>query len=167
MSMHMNTAIGTKLIHFAPMTRLEYNDYRGWSVPEDENPEDEGYLVEYMNGGPANHPDHEGYISWSPQEVFDQAYRAIDNLPFSMAMEALQTGMVVCRAGWNGKGMFLYKVPAGKYQAQHPAARATFGNDVPYGPYIALKTAQDNVMPWQPSNGDMLANDWEIVSNLS
>ena len=61
-----------------PMNRGEYNLYRGWSVPADEDPNDDGYLVEYTDGGRSNHPDHEGYISWSPKEVFDKGYTATE-----------------------------------------------------------------------------------------
>lgn len=60
-----------------PMTRGEYNEYRGWVVPEDENPSDEGFLVEYTDGGASNHPKHEGYISWSPKGVFEKGYTAV------------------------------------------------------------------------------------------
>ena len=73
--MTFKTYIGTKKILATPMNRKEYNDYRGWEVPEDENPDDEGYLVEYVDGGKSNHPDHAGYISWSPKDVFERAYR--------------------------------------------------------------------------------------------
>jgi hypothetical protein len=34
---------------------------------------------------------------------------------------------------------------------------------VPYGAYIAMKTAQENVVPWLPSQTDVLADDWVIV----
>ena len=65
---------GTKQVYATPMTRLEYNQYRGWELPADENGADSGYLVEYIDGGKANHPDHHGCISWSPAEVFANAY---------------------------------------------------------------------------------------------
>ncbi len=71
------TYIGAKLLRAEPMTRAAYNDYRGWKLPENENGDDEGYLVEYNDGGAPNHPDHAGYISWSPKEQFDNAYRAV------------------------------------------------------------------------------------------
>lgn len=70
----MRKYIGVKLILAKPMTRLEYNIYRGWELPQDEDGSDLGYLVEYVDGGKSNHPDHEGYISWSPAEVFERAY---------------------------------------------------------------------------------------------
>ena len=37
--------LGTKLVNMKPMTRQDYNDFRGWALPEDENGADEGYLV--------------------------------------------------------------------------------------------------------------------------
>ena len=46
----MKQYIGTKIIQAKPMNRGEYNKYRGWEIPADENPEDEGYLVKYKDG---------------------------------------------------------------------------------------------------------------------
>lgn len=63
-----------KVVRAAPMNRTDYNKLRGWEVPADENPADAGYLVEYIDGGPANHPDYQGYISWSPAAVFESGY---------------------------------------------------------------------------------------------
>ena len=67
-----------KTVTATPMNRLDYNTYRGWQLPEDEDGTDDGYLVEYMDGGKANHPDHKGYISWSPKEQFDNGYTQVD-----------------------------------------------------------------------------------------
>jgi len=67
--------IGTKRIKASPMNRLNYNIYRGWELPNDENGSDEGFLVEYLDGGKPNHLDHKGYISWSPKEQFKNAYK--------------------------------------------------------------------------------------------
>ena len=57
-----------------PMNRGAYNALRGWEVPVLENPDNEGYLVEYLDGGDRNHADFAGYISWSPKDVFDRGY---------------------------------------------------------------------------------------------
>ncbi len=70
----MQHYVGTKIIKATPMTRGDYNVYRGWDIPADENPEDTGYLIEYTDGGQPNHPKHDGYISWSPSAVFEGAY---------------------------------------------------------------------------------------------
>ena len=71
----MKKYIGTKQVQAKPMDRYDYNEYRGWKLPEDEDPSDEGYLVEYLDGGEPNHSNHDGYISWSPKEQFDNAYK--------------------------------------------------------------------------------------------
>ena len=159
------TYIGTKIIRALPMARQEYNDYRGWELPANEDGADEGYLVEYLDGGRANDSRHAGYISWSPKDVFERAYRASDAMTFGQALEALKAGKQVARAGWNGKGQSVYLVPAASYPVQTGAAKAIFGDAalVPYRPYLALKTAQGDVATWAPSCSDALAEDWAVV----
>lgn len=71
------TYIGTKVIYAVPMNRLDYNVLRGWQVPEDENPDDEGYLVQYADGGASNLFGFSGYVSWSPKEIFERAYHPL------------------------------------------------------------------------------------------
>ena len=73
----MQLFIGTKVVKAQPMTRFEYNEFRGWQLPLDEVGSDEGYLVEYVDGGKPNVPTHEGYVSWSPAAQFDKAYHEI------------------------------------------------------------------------------------------
>lgn len=161
----MNTYIGTKIIQAEPMTRQAYNDFRGWTLPADENGSDEGFLVEYLDGGKPNTATHAGYVSWSPKAQFDAAYRPTTGLTFGLAIEALKAGKRVARAGWNGGGQFVYLVPANSYPAQTGIAKAYFGADamVPYRAYLALKTAQGDVATWAPSCSDALAEDWQIV----
>lgn len=55
------------------MTRGEYNDYRGWTVPKDENPNDEGYMVKYADD----------YVSWSPKETFEKSYHIVGVRPLN------------------------------------------------------------------------------------
>jgi len=68
---------GTKRLYATPMNRGDYNAYRGWEVPADENHADDGYLVEYVDGGKPNDQRHAGYISWSPKDVFERSYKAV------------------------------------------------------------------------------------------
>ena len=145
----MKMFIGTKMVLARPMGRGEYNTYRGWQIPLDENPADEGFLVEYVDGGASNHPGHAGYISWSPKDVFERAYRLSSGLTFGDALQALKAGKRVARAGWNGKGMFVYYVRAAAYLAQSEAAKTYFGENayVPYAPYLALKGVDEKVNP--------------------
>ena len=74
----MKKYIGTKEINAILMNRQEYNDFRGWELPDDEDGTDEGYLVEYVDGGKANTPQYNGYVSWSPKDVFERAYKSIE-----------------------------------------------------------------------------------------
>ena len=90
-----------------------------------------------------------------------------ERLSFGDAVAALKEGLRVARAGWNGKGMFLYYVPENKYPAsrnEHGTMIGVFEDDmVPYREYIALKTVDNQVVPWAPSISDALAEDWQIV----
>lgn len=164
--------LGTKLVRATPMDRLSYNNYRGWTLPADEDGTDEGYLVEYTDGGKPNHPHHEGYISWSPKDVFDHSYEPLikNGVTFSVALNMLKIGHRVARRGWNGKGMYIYLVPENRYAPTTPAGCEIAAKHedglVPYGAYIAMKTAQDNVVPWLASQTDVLADDWMLTGKV-
>ena len=167
----MERYIGTKLINAKPMTRQAYNDFRGWTLPSDENGADEGYLVEYINGGPANTSEYEGYVSWSPKEVFKKAYHPTHGMTFGEAIEAMKAGQKVARKGWNGKGMFIFMVRGRQDLVLAP--------DTPYNEmieddecdilsHIDMWTVGSNgrgaFLPgWLASQTDMLSKDWEIV----
>ena len=149
------------------MTRAAYNDYRVWVLPANEDNNDEGYLVEYTDGGKPNDARHDGYISWSPKEQFDNAYRSTEGgMTFGLALEALKKGMSVARHGWNGKDMQIYLVPANQYPAQTAVAKEIYGEDglVPYNAYLALRGVDGSVSTWAPSCSDTLAEDWFIKS---
>ena len=79
----MEKYTGIKEILARPMNRKDYNDYRGWELPANENGDDEGFLVEYVQSETStnqNHPAHKGYISWSPKDVFEESYISTDVL---------------------------------------------------------------------------------------
>jgi hypothetical protein len=168
-----------KEVNAKPMTRQAYNDFRGWTLPADENGDDEGYLVEYLDGGSPNHPDFTGYISWSPVGVFERAYKATDGMTFGMALEALKKGFKVSRSGWNGKGMWLSlsgdglggEAPLVRYVDQdkfwsknNSDFAVEQGGCAKVLPCITMKTADDCIlMGWLASQTDMLAEDWGIV----
>lgn len=153
----MNRYIGTKIIDAKPMNRLAYNCLRGWDVPADENPDDEGYLVEYQDGGKPNVEGYAGYVSWSPKEQFDKAYRPINGMTFGLALEALKVGKRVTRAGWNGKGMWLTLVGEEHYDVGIKTA-----GDCALLPWIGMKTADNKFVPWLASQTDVLAEDWMV-----
>lgn len=157
----MKKYIGVKIIEAKPMNRGEYNEYRGWTIPAGENPEDEGYLVVY--------PD--GYVSWSPKPQFEEAYReTAGGMTFGYAIEALKKGHRVTRHGWNGKGMFIYLTPGSTIPKHHlrpetaDALSVTMGPTATFNSHIDMKAADGTiVIGWLASQTDMLAEDWMIV----
>jgi hypothetical protein len=172
----MERYIGTKLINAKPMTRAEYNAFRGWTVPADENPADAGYLVEYLDGGKGNTDHYAGYVSWSPAEVFDRAYRPCSAMTFGQAIEALKAGQKVARAGWNGKGMWLSLsgplegrvINADDFWSENNRQWARQFGGAMVLPSITMKTVNAHgreaiLMGWLASQTDMLSEDWEIV----
>ena len=161
----MSTHIGTKQVNLTPMNRQQYNDFRGWTLPADEDGSDEGYLVEYMDGGKPNHPDYAGYISWSPKQQADNAYQSTKAMSFGHAIVLLKTGAKVARSGWNGKGMFLFLVPGSTFQVSRPPLLGIYpeGTTINYCPHIDMKTADGSIVPWLASQTDVLAEDWQVV----
>lgn len=170
------THIGLKAIKAQPMTRGAYNHLRGWTVPADENPQDNGYLVEYLDGGKANVPGFAGYISWSPADVFERAYRPVQGLSFGAAIEAMKAGKRVTRAGWNGKGMYLWLMPSATIKSEwcrepHLKELAdTNGGEIEALGTIRMYTVNAHgrravLTGWLASQSDMLAEDWTILED--
>ena len=77
----MKEYIGTKIVNAEPMNLGSYNNYRGWVIPEDEDPEREGYLVKY--------PDD--YVSWSPKEVFEESYVITENNKLAITAKGMNS----------------------------------------------------------------------------
>lgn len=150
----MNHFIGTKLVNAVPMSRLDYNVFRGWTVPDDEDGSDPGYLVEYLDGGKPNTPHYAGYVSWSPKAQFEAAYRATTGMTFGLALEALQQGKCVSRAGWNGVGLWLEYLPASGVDLAY--IRMSY-------PVHSKAYPEGARVPWLASQTDMLATDWVVV----
>lgn len=85
------------------------------------------------------------------------------DMSFGQALKALKGGQKLVRAGWNGKGMFIYYVPSTRYATMTDVARIEFGAEVLYNEYIAIKNVDGTVSTWVPSINDCFANDWMIV----
>ena len=168
----MKTYIGAKLIKAIPMNRLEYNEYRGWDLPEDEDDFDLGFLVEYTDGGVTNHPDHEGYISWSPVAVFEKSYKPISKMSFGSAILMAKDGCKVARAGWNGKGMWVIYNPGSKGETHAMTERSLYkqhGVDeceiLPhFDMYTVNASGRRAMLPgWLASQSDMNSEDWCVI----
>lgn len=102
-------------------------------------------------------------------------------MTFSGAIEALNKGAFVARKGWNGKGMFLYKVEASDTTYEQLRRRCKDAIDYVYknvkddepqtvqetihiNAHIDMKAADDSiVVGWLASQTDMQADDWHIV----
>lgn len=129
----------------------------------------------------------DGYVSWCPKAVFEGGeYRAVGvaanpavphlaGLTFGEALEALKAGARICRAGWNGKSMWLAlsgplqgrEIPAESFWSLHNAEFARRnGGSATVLPCITMKTATGEIlMGWLASQTDMLADDWMLVEH--
>lgn len=67
---------------------------------------------------------------------------------FGQALEVLKNGGKVWRSGWNGKGMWIC------LQKPDASSKMTL-------PYIYMKTADDQLVPWLASQTDLLSEDWQ------
>lgn len=150
----MKKYIGTKMIEAKPMNRGDYNKYRDWTIPKDENPSDEGYLVKYSDG----------YESWSPKKQFEEAYRDCMGMTFGIALELLKKGCKVAREGWNGKGMFLFLAKSTDIETEADLTSCENMHGDLVLPTIVMKTADNHFcVGWLASQTDMLAEDWVVV----
>jgi len=86
---------------------------------------------------------------------------------FSTALNLLKEGHALQRSGWNGKGLYVYLVPANSYPAVTEIAKKNFGDMVPYSAYLAIKSVDNTVVPWHPSQTDILADDWDLIPTSS
>lgn len=69
LALSMIAFAGASLVHAATMTRQEYNDYRGWQLPEGENGNDVGYIIE-DRAGKKNTEELDGFVQWLPKDEF-------------------------------------------------------------------------------------------------
>lgn len=72
-------------------------------------------------------------------------------LSFGAALAVLRHGGRVARSGWNGKGMYI--------QLQVPDANSKMRQ-----PYIYIVPSEEDVIPWVPSQRDILSEDWYEVT---
>jgi len=90
-------------------------------------------------------------------------------MTFGEAVKFLKEGHRIARVGWNGKGMFIFLVPGSRFKVNRPPLMGIYpeGTEIEYHAHIDMKTAQGYVVPWVPSQSDILAEDWFIVENLN
>lgn len=74
----------------------------------------------------------------------------MENNGIGWAVKQMHNGSKVARSGWNGKNMYLM------LQVPDEHSKMTL-------PYVYMKTAQGDLVPWLCSQTDLLANDWGLV----
>lgn len=153
----MDFYYGTKLIQAEPKQKAV-------NTPEGDVGFMDGYKVIYDNN----------YESWSPKDVFEAAYKKSGEMNFGHAIEALKSGEAVARAGWNGKGMFIWlnlgshsSSVESEYIAGVSRALFTLGQDdtITRLPNLNMRAADGaTITGWLASQTDVLAEDWGIVT---
>lgn len=89
----------------------------------------------------------------------------MDSMDFGRALVYLRDGARLARDGWNGRDMFVV------YQKGYPNGIAINGNTaeatgIPAGtvccfrPYLMMRTADGDFVPWVASQSDLLSDDW-------
>lgn len=150
----MKKYIETKVIMAEPMTMKKAQKVLGRKL----NPatsEKDGYLVEYKDG----------YRSWSPRSVFEGEYHELGSINFCEAIDLLKGGLAVRRKCWSGN-KFLYYVPMASYQAMTYIAKSIADKDgkILYKEYIAIRYKDGDVGFYTPTQCDVLADDWEVIT---
>lgn len=145
------------IVKAKPMTRGDYNKYRGWELPANENAADEGYYIVY--------PD--GYESWCPKAQFEAAGRLIDNMTFGQAIDACRyAGKKIQRKNWNGVGQFVrYESVLGFDDGDnHEGKGPNITSSCFVFHFVNRKTGETGIqVGWLASQADMSADDWVIV----
>lgn len=81
-------------------------------------------------------------------------------MDFGQTLNALKDGQKAARSGWNGKGMYLFIIKVEEWKYTNG-----INDNFPLLPFIAMKTADNKVVPWLASQTDILAEDWEFPVN--
>ena len=163
----MKEYIGTKVIQAEPARRFIMASGTTVIVPNDaDKPQITKEAIAWEDGYKVVYPD--GYKSWSPQDVFEAAYRETSGMNFGLAIEAAKMGKRIARAGWNGKGMSVaYQkgypdgIPCNKNTAEAWGMKE--GELFKCRPYLQMRCADGTFQMWLASQSDILADDWYVV----
>jgi len=90
------------------------------------------------------------------KDSFNRDYHSmIDNMNFSEALFLLKKGYNIGRKKWEGHE---YLVIMHSPKPIHFAEKL-----IAHESYLAIKTARNTLTPYQPSNSDLMAEDWVIL----
>lgn len=103
----------------------------------------------------------------SAKEVFTPG---VHGMTFGGAIAALKRDKKVARAGWNGKGMWLWLKKGTMVKSEwchDPALKIIAdnnGGEIEALGTICMKTADNKILSgWLASQTDILSNDWMVV----
>ena len=193
----MKKYIRCHIVEAEPMTRGEHLKSKGLAfIPGSGSESDEGYFIQYPDGYKSWCPKAQFEKASSPEALYevlkefhDEHYAANPEgltldlvkayygqfvynpcMTFGQAIEAMKQGKKVARKGWNGKGMYLWLLPAASVKAEwckEPHLKTLAeqnGGEVECLGSVRMKTADGKVLTgWLASQTDMLSEDWVIV----
>lgn len=119
----MENYIGTKLVMAEPET---IDGYDGYTVVE-----------------------ADGHKSWSPKEVFEEAYHRCDACNFGLAIEAMRKGKKVALPKWSEENAYI--------SIQSPDEHSKMTAEYFY------VTNRFGLAPWIPTMIEMLSEEWRIL----
>ena len=131
----MKRYVGVKIIQAEPMMLVDAEEKLQRKIkPGNE----EGYLVIYTDG----------YESWSPKDVFEEAYRPADGLTFGLAFEAVKKGKGMRLPNWQ---------PDVVIRAQYPDEHSKMT-----APYLYVESRFGRV-PWKETMIELFSDMWQVV----
>lgn len=71
-------------------------------------------------------------------------------MTYPMALYVAMLGNKIARQGWNGKGMYVFHVPATETLNAH----------------LEIKNVDGTFSTWVPSVNDNLVDDWMVVAEI-
>jgi hypothetical protein len=85
------------------------------------------------------------------------------DLTFSVALDVIKMGMKVKRHGWQ-EGTALFLVQGSRFKVNRAPLNQFYeeGVELQYRPHLDRCFEDGSIGPWNPSSGDLLAEDWEI-----
>ena len=69
--------LNQSVVEARKMKRGQYNVLRDWVLPENESDDDLGWLVVNKSVSQRNVDGYDGYVSWLPEEEFEEFYEKI------------------------------------------------------------------------------------------
>lgn len=157
----MEKFIGTKVVEAEPAWLVFEKEGEAGEIVVQDHDLELTTAKTVLNGYKVVYED--GYESWSPKEVFEEAYRRTDGLNFGLALEAAKRGMRIARKGWNGKGMYVFLAHGMDFHTDADLSELD-DQDVEVLDCLVMRTATGAFCPgWLASQSDMLEDDWVIV----